>query len=411
MQPHLPSTTQRIATIDILRGFALLGILLAHFIYWYTGGPLPQKVYENVQTVGDGIVAGIHNILIFGKFFAFFAFLFGISFNLQIVSLTKAGVPVNRRFFRRLLILFAIGMIHHFFWMGDILSIYASLGLSLLVFRKMETKSLFIWGIVFALAIPNKAWDAVNFLFIHWSPDEPFGNAAQEYYDVVKSGSLMEVLRFNASQLASKVNFQLLGGRASTTIGFFLLGMWAGRKELFDGSIENQKPLKKLLRNSAIGIGCLLLIALTLLGINELGKFNWQQSPVAGFFFGIIFDAFNACLVFVYLTGITLLLYRTTWKNILSPLNYIGRVALTCYLAQTAAGLLLYYHFGAGLFLKTSLALNYLLAFIYFSMQVLGAKWWLQHFYYGPVEWLWRTATIGKLQPFRKLNNASARSI
>jgi uncharacterized protein len=403
MHPQASTPAQRIVTIDILRGTALLGILLAHFIYWYTGGPLPQEVYTKNYGIGSNIVAGIHNVLIFGKFYAFFAFLFGVSFHLQLSALEKAGTNVNIRFLRRLLILFLIGMVHHYFWMGDILSIYASLGISLLLFRFLNDKGLLVWGIVFALAIPNKTWDAVNFLWIKWEPGNPFGNAAQAYYDVVKSGSLWEVLRFNGSQLSSKASFQLLGGRASTTIGFFLLGMWVARQGWLEGTAEVRKPLRLLLRKCAICIGIMVLLALTIFGLNEIFKLGWQENPVVGFFFGIIYDTFNASLVMVYVTGLALLLYRPFWQKILFPLNYIGKLALTCYLAQTAAGLLLFYHFGAGLFLKTTPAINYLLAFVFFSLQVIWAKWWLRYFYYGPVEWIWRSATIGKWQSFRRI--------
>jgi uncharacterized protein len=405
MTSQVSTPATRIVTIDILRGFALLGILLAHFIYWYTGGPLPQEVYMKNYGIGSGIAAAIHNLLIFGKFFAFFAFLFGVSFHLQLRGLEKAGTNVNLRFTRRLLILFLIGMVHHFFWMGDILSIYASLGLTLLFFRLLGNKGILVWGVLLALAIPNKLWDAVNFLYIHWEPKEPFGAAAQAYYDVVKSGSLWQVLQFNGSQLPSKANFQLLGGRASTTIGFFLLGMWVARKGWLEGTEEARKPLGQLLRKTAITIGCMVLLALIIFGLNEIFKLGWQENPVVGFFFGIIYDIFNASLVMVYVTGLALLLYRPIWQKILFPLNYIGKLALTCYLAQTAAGLLLFYHFGGGLFLKTTPAVNYLLALIFFSLQVFWAKWWLRHFYYGPVEWLWRSATIGKWQRFSKGGN------
>lgn len=406
MTAQVSTPAPRIVTIDILRGFALLGILLAHFIYWYTGGPLPQEVYTKNYGIGSGIVAAIHNLLIFGKFFAFFAFLFGVSFHLQLTALEKAGTHVNIRFTRRLLILFIIGMVHHYFWMGDILSIYASLGLSLLAFRLMGNRGLLIWGIILALAIPNKIWDALNFLLIHWEQGESFGGAAQAYYDAVKSGSLWEVLRFNGSQLSSKASFQLLGGRASITIGFFLLGMYTARKGLLSGTVEMRNPLRGLLRKTAVVMGIMLITGLVIIGLNEIFKLGWQQSQVVGFFFGIIFDVFNAALVMVYVTGLTLLLYRPFWQKLLFPLNYIGKLALTCYLAQTAAGLLLFYHFGAGLFLKTTPAINYLLAFAFFSLQVLWAKWWLKYFYYGPVEWLWRSATIGKIQPFMKKEKA-----
>jgi uncharacterized protein len=400
MQPSISAPTNRLVSIDMLRGIALLGILLAHFIYWHTGGALPNEVYMKNYGVGSTIVTGINGLFIFGKFFTFFAFLFGVSFHIQLTGLEKSGTHVGIRFTRRLLILFLMGMVHHLFWMGDILSIYAFLGLSLIFFRFLNNNWLLICGILFALAIPNKIWDAINFLFIHREPKNDFDSAARAYYEVVKNGSLGQVIQFNFSQLMGKASFQLLGGRASATIGFFLLGIWAARVGILNGKEETRKPLGKILRKCAIACGILLLLGLGIYGVNQIFSLGWEKSPVAGFFFGILFDTFNAGLVLIYLSGFLLLFFRPFWKKIFSPLQYVGKLALTSYLLQTVAGLLLFYHFGAGWFLKTTPAINWGLAIVLFLLQVWVARWWLHRFYYGPMEWLWRSATIGKAQPF-----------
>lgn len=392
----------RIIPVDILRGFALLGILLAHFIYWHTGGPLPNYIYSKNFGIASGIVGGINGLLIFGKFFIFFAFLFGVSFHLQLQGLQKSGTRINIRFARRLFILFVIGIIHHFFWMGDILSIYALLGFSLLFFRGLSTKGLLIWGIIFGLAIPNKLWDVFNFLFFHAQPNQDFESSAQAYFDVVKSGTLWQIITFNASQLWGKASFQLLGGRASSTIGFFLLGIWAARLGLLQTTQESRQSLSRILKKCLLFCGVLLVIAGILFAANEIFTLGLQNNPVAGFFFGVLFDSFNAALVMVYISGLALLLYRPFWQKMLGPLQYIGKVALSSYLLQTVFGLLLFYQVGAGLFLKTTPAENWVIALLLFLVQVWLAKWWLSHFYYGPVEWLWRSATIGKMQPFSR---------
>src|SRR5689334_2179359 len=87
MHPH--TLQPRITTIDALRGFALLGILFAHFIYWFSGGPLPPAIYQTNYGIGSGIATAINGIFVFGKFYTFFAFLFGLSFFLQMQSLEK----------------------------------------------------------------------------------------------------------------------------------------------------------------------------------------------------------------------------------------------------------------------------------------------------------------------------------
>jgi uncharacterized protein len=92
-------------------------------------------------------------------------------------------------------------------------------------------------------------------------------------------------------------------------------------------------------------------------------------------------------------------MYRPNWQNKLYPLAAIGKMALTSYLMQTFFGILLFYHFGFGLFAKTSPAINSLLCIGIFTIQVFFSRWWLSHFTYGPVEWLWRSLTFMKFQP------------
>jgi uncharacterized protein len=95
-------------------------------------------------------------------------------------------------------------------------------------------------------------------------------------------------------------------------------------------------------------------------------------------------------------------LHREKWKKILSPLAAIGKMALTSYLMQTAFGLLIFYSFGLGLFPKTTPAMNALFCIVIFSFQIIFSRWWLSHFIYGPVEWLWRSATFLKLQSMKR---------
>ena len=123
------ASAERLTIVDALRGFALLGIMLAHFIYWYTAGPLPQDVYGKYKDVGSGIADVFNNLFVSGKFFAFFSFLFGLSFYLQMRRLQNDQQTFLRRYSWRLILLLVIGLAHHALWQGDILSIYAPLDL------------------------------------------------------------------------------------------------------------------------------------------------------------------------------------------------------------------------------------------------------------------------------------------
>ena len=136
MSERITTTSgKRIETIDILRGFALAGILYAHMIIWYTGAALPPEVYSKYDSTADGIAMGIFGALVFGKYFSVFSFLFGLSFSLHF-SKNKSERVHKRVYIWRLFLLFIIGIVHHIFWRGDILAIYAVLGILLLFFRK-----------------------------------------------------------------------------------------------------------------------------------------------------------------------------------------------------------------------------------------------------------------------------------
>ena len=110
----------------------------------------------------------------------------------------------------------------------------------------------------------------------------------------------------------------------------------------------------------------------------------------------------NASLVCFYISGLTLLMYKPKWQKRLFPFSTVGKMALTCYLMQTAIGLLLFYHVGFGLVGKTAPWLNWLITFVFFIIQSIFCRFWLQKFNFGPLEWIWRSLTWFKWQPMWK---------
>lgn len=141
------SNNERLVIVDSLRGFALLGIMLAHFIFWYTAGPLPDEVTGKFKDIGSQAADIFNNLFITGKFFAFFSFLFGLSFYLQMRRLQHEPNAFLRRYSWRLVLLLIIGLCHHALWQGDILSIYAPLGFILLFMRRLSNKWVLIAGL------------------------------------------------------------------------------------------------------------------------------------------------------------------------------------------------------------------------------------------------------------------------
>jgi len=398
---------QRIITVDALRGIALFGILLAHMCFWYNAGPLPGELYGKYTGIGNQVVSTLNDVLISGKFFAFFSFLFGLSFYLQMERMEQKSAHFVWRYAWRIGLMGIIGLIHHAFWRGDILSIYAPLGFILILTRKWTNQGVLIVGILFALNVPHKIIEPIHFFQpitppVKGAPPTNFDAESKAFLAMVQGKSWVNIWVDNLRNLDTKFQFQFESGRIYITFGFFLLGMYAGRLNWFSNISLNKPYLQKILKRSFWVALTLLLIGIGIIISNELFKLGWQENRAVGLVFGTIYDAFNAALVMVYITGFSLLLNKNSWQKWSGWFAAIGKMALTSYLIQTLAGLLLFYGVGLGLTGKTAPWLNWVIALVFFSLQVIWSTWWLKRYQYGPVEWIWRSATYFKWYPLKK---------
>lgn len=399
-----PQKMDRIVTLDVLRGFALFGILYAHMIFWYAAGPLPKETYQLYKDLGSGIAIGTYMIFILSKFFAIFSFLFGLSFYIQIQGFINRQEPVISRFGWRLIILGVIGLLHHTFWRADILSIYVPLGLLLLFLRNLSNKALLIIGGLLVLNIPTKFAELISILLRDKLTLLDFDQkiAGAEYYAILSEGSFTEMIKHNIAAMGDKYIYQINSGRLIITLGFFLLGMFAGRMQWFE-NIANQATLfKNVLKKSSWVVAITLLLGVGFGITTFMLEIDVEKTPLAGWLGGFMLEFFNASLTLIYITGISLLMLKPRWSARLMPLAAVGKMALTSYLMQTLFGVFIFFNIGLGLFTKTSPGTNALLCFAIFGLQILFCRWWLTHFYYGPIEWLWRSATNFKWQPLYK---------
>ena len=401
--PFTPDS-DRIITLDVLRGFALFGILYAHMIFWYAGGPLPEETYQLYKDIGSGIAIGTYMIFIISKFFAIFSFLFGLSFYIQIDKLAQRHQPIVTRFAWRLTILGVIGILHHMFWRADILTIYVPLGFLLLFFRNMSNKTLLIVGSLLVLNIPTKCAELISIVVRDQLQliQEDHKAAGAAYYEVIKHGSFSQMFQHNIHAVSEKFNYQINSGRGFITFGFFLLGMLAGRMQYFS-HIEQHRPLfVSVLKRSAWVLLTALLVGLAFSASSFILKIDFEKAPLAGWTGGFILEFFNASLTLIYITGISLLMLKPKWESRLKPLASVGKMALSTYLTQSVIGVFLFFNVGFGLFTLTSPGQNALLCIVIFALHIFICRWWLKHFNYGPVEWLWRSATDLKWKPLIK---------
>lgn len=405
-----PTANNRILSVDVLRGFALFGILAAHMIFWYSGGPLPERFYQSYMDVISGISIGVYMLFINSKFFAIFSFLFGLSFYIQINSLSKNNQNPARRFAWRLLLLGIIGMIHHVIWRADILSIYVPLGFVLLLMRNLSDKTLLIIGTACVLNLPTKIIEIISIVTQgtpQFIPDN-FVAEGKRYFATMTTPSTSQMMVDNLYYMKEKYAYQLSSGRLFITLGFFLLGMLAGRRRWFAEIGSHLDKFKSLWKKSGkiflltAGIGIAFGVSLQLSGV------KMEEHPWLRWCGGSIVDLLNASLTLFYICGLPLLMQKAKWHNRLAVLAPVGKMALTSYLMQTFFGVSLFFGVGFGLLLDTSPALNMLLAVVIFAAQIQFCRFWLTHFHYGPIEWLWRSATYLKWQPLRKSANETS---
>ncbi|WP_077919260.1 DUF418 domain-containing protein [Spirosoma sp. 209] len=400
------SKPTRIQVVDALRGFALLGILIAHVSVWFDGGPLPGSVYQiNSQGAANMVAQTFVGIFISGKFYTFFSFLFGLSFALMLTRSTDSDGTFLRRFAWRLLILGAIGFLHHLHWRGDILSIYAMLGFGMLLFRNVPTRWVLVAAILLVLNVPAQIRNNYN-QFMAPQPTKAQNEQRQKEdeklveanYKVIKQGTYAEVVRVNLSEFKTKMQFQFESGRIYITLGFFLLGLYAGRRRLFQQLGEYRPFFRRLTKYTGLLVlGIILLFVAAILTIGP----NNQPPKVIEVIFGFLFDLGNAALTVFYISGLTLLFQQLSWQRVVSPLAAVGKMALTNYILQSVIGTLLFYGYGLGLIGEIGTAMVLLLTIPVFLAQVLFSQFWLSRFHYGPLEWLWRSLTYLKPQPMQ----------
>lgn len=409
-----PGLKSRIEIVDALRGFALFGIIIAHFNNQYFASMPPQGHTMGVQNNVDGVLEQISQIFFHGKFYTIFSFLFGLSFGLQLLKAKEKGKALLGRFSWRLILLLMIGLIHQYFFRGDIFTIYVALGFILLLFIKAGDKWLLIWSFVFLLNVPSVLVNIGNFVAAKMqkptatteqaAPPAGFDmdkmqKDAKEYFDNIKNGAVIKIGRSNMTAgMADKLFFQLFSGRLFVTLGLFLLGYYMARKKVFENLQNYKQQIKKWL---FIGLGIAILTVIIVL-VTQPNLFGGTNSNILQLVGAIFYNFFDPALTMVY-TGSFLLVFikkgNASWLNQLAPM---GRMGLTTYLMQTLFGLLIFFGYGLNKMDVWGNSIVLPIAIAIYIAQIFFSIWWMKHFYYGPVEWLWRAATWFILPPFKK---------
>ncbi|MBD8013617.1 DUF418 domain-containing protein [Microbacterium sp. APC 3898] len=384
------SINERVKAIDLMRGFALLGILIINMLAFHS--PLsyidPYKWFNG--SLNEGIYMVI-DIFIQASFYPLFAMLFGYGLAMQFMRAEARNRPFMPLAVKRLLILLLIGIIHAFLiWYGDILITYAIMGLLLISMIRLPSA----WLMAFAAVIytvPHLLLLGIMFLAVAVDPNTYVGymeieSSIQSY----QSGSFAEIFSQRLADWTysnNLVNYIVL---IATILPFLMVGAAAAKWRLIERTQEKRK-LWLVLAIVPLTVGLLLKSAPFLFESNY--AFVYLQ------------DIFGGPLVAIgYAALIALLAQNAFMQKLLSPLAKVGRMSLTTYITQSVLATLIFYSYGFGLYGQVDLLTGTLIALGIFIGQVIFAELWFEKFQRGPLEIIWRNWTYGN--KFEKTNNS-----
>lgn len=402
---------ERILIVDILRGFALFGILLVNMaIFSYPFQTILFPTPPDTPSYDRAAVWLIH-FLAGGKFYALFSLLFGLGMILLMERIEARGRRFVPFYVRRLLALLLIGIVHAFLiWPGDILIFYALMGFPLLLFRKAKPRTLLIWAVIL-IAIPLLFVAAASGLVALGSMTPEGAQQIQLGFDQAAEGYRAELAR--ANQVYPTGNFieitnqriadyLSLGLTSIFALGFnilamFLVGVWFGKQRIFSDLAAHRPFFRKLLVWGLIVglIGNVLYATL----IMRVPRYELSIELLVA----TIGQGIGApLLMLAYVSAICLLALRPGWGRRLQVLAPVGQMALTNYLLQSILCTFIFYGYGLALFGQVGAAWGIALTVVIYLLLIPFSHWWMKRFLYGPAEWLWRSMTYWKVQPIRR---------
>ena len=372
--------SDRVVILDILRGFAIFGILAVNIYGFATPIFLPGYI-PPVIAGADNIAQNLMMFFAEGKFYVIFSFLFGLGFSLQLSRAEAKGISIRSFYPRRLGWLFLFGLLHAaFLFIGDILRIYALLGFVLLAFRRCTDRTLLIWaGVFFSL----------NFLIIGALGGPAGGGEEIPGMDIV----LMARSVYNGTAFFPVLAFQTAGSifsfviialaQGGTVMALFLAGMVVGRHKYLE-KLPEYRP--QLIRIAIAG----LFLGLIFNSIFVFSTNPWLIS--LGFVLG------SLTLASAYCSGLCLFSLKALGQRLLTPISRVGRMALTNYIMQSVICAFIFNGYGLGMYEKIGAAGLWGNVFAIYFCQIIFSTIWLSRFRFGPLEWFWRALTYRQRQ-------------
>lgn len=382
----------RISVVDALRGFAVMSIMLLHniehFDYYYFPDYLPEWMKIMDKHVWDVMFA-----LFSGKAYAIFAVLFGFTFFLMDRKQQLQGKNFNGRFMWRMLLLFGFGIVNSMFYSGDVLAIYACLGVALVLVSRLKTAAILAIATVLLL----QPFEIGRFVYMLFHPDYSPGDPLSWHYFGQSSAYLSSHSFFETAW------GNLTNGRWACTLwtwehgrffqipALFMIGMVMGRSQKLLSGVANDRFWRRTLA-VAVVLGIMFFWGLKQVPNVLVGNVLINQARM-------VIEAWNNfALTFVWISAFVLLYQSERMHHLLARLEVFGKMSLTNYVMQSIMGCMVYNGCGLALYQYTGATLSLLVGIVLFVIQISFCKWWLKGHRQGPLESIWHKLTWIKLK-------------
>ena len=392
--------SNRIVSIDVLRGFALLGILLMNIQSF----SMPLAAYFNPAAYGD-----LHrvnyfawllvHVLIDEKFVVIFSMLFGAGILLMTSRLEASGVNSARLHYRRMAFLIAFGLLHgYLLWAGDILFDYGLCGLFVFLMRKKSARTLLLTAAFLISLLPTVL--AINAhrlskvpperlaaMQAHWKP--PAEEIAREL--TAYRGGWMQEMQYRVPQARQlELNGFLLRIFALMLIGMALLKI---------GYFTPAFPKRAYWLG--VALGACVGVPLVLYGALLDSASDWDIRTA--WFNGLQYNYWGSLVIsFGWISLVMLAVRAQLFPALLSRIQAVGRTAFSNYILQSIICTFIFYGYGLGLFGRVSRAAQLAIVALVWAIQLTISPIWMKHYQFGPLEWLWRSLTYARREPFRR---------
>jgi uncharacterized protein len=395
------SPNERVLTLDVVRGFALLGIFVMNMPSFHTSFYAGADGVHLWPEWWDRAAAVSRDVLFSGKFNSMFSMLFAVGFILQLERLESRD-PLHAKgiYLRRIAWLFVFGLIHAcVFWTGDVLHMYALFGLVLLALRRVSEKLLwalfgvcFLFPVVVGLyrlsTIDPQEVQRLLALLKQWEASNNAAYGAGSFLDAAREHTREMLFTYSEPRTL----LRMLGFYVQLFMTM-IVGLILGRRHFFENAAAHL-PLVRRVQWWALAIGA---AAGAIYGYRQATVTNPLEPSLFGIVANISYYLLRVSVTTFYVATIVRAVHSDRWRSWLTPMATAGRMPLTNYLMQTLVATFVFYGWGLGLWGTVGPALDLFLAIgFFFLVQIPLSRLWLSHFSQGPMEYLWRLLTYGR---------------